>query len=71
LICDAPVASILEWQESRSKRRSSVPVQIDFLQRSGIAAARLYVAPERFNDERFLGQLARTRISLRRFTPRV
>src|SRR5712691_2920345 len=62
--------------------------QIDFLQRSGIAAARLdsslsteqfrevdrrlragelkllYVAPERFNNERFLGQLARTRISL-------
>src|SRR3954452_22925735 len=62
--------------------------QIDFLQRSGIAAARLdssldaadqrdifdrlragslkllYVAPERFNNERFLGQLARARISL-------
>src|SRR6266513_1012224 len=62
--------------------------QIDFLQRSGIAAARLdssleaaeqrevfdrfragslkllYVAPERFNNERFLGRLARTRISL-------
>jgi ATP-dependent DNA helicase RecQ len=62
--------------------------QIDFLQRSGIAAARLdsslgaaeqreiferlrggalkllYVAPERFNNERFLTQLARTRISL-------
>src|SRR5213080_3217408 len=62
--------------------------QIDFLQRSGIAAARLdssldaaeqreifdrfragalkllYVAPERFNNERFLAQLARTRISL-------
>src|SRR2546421_3732056 len=58
--------------------------QIDFLQRSGIAAARLdssleaaeqrevfdrfragslkllYVAPERFNNERFLGRLART-----------
>src|SRR3954451_20023297 len=62
--------------------------QIDFWQRSGIAAARLdssldaseqreifdrlhagslkllYVAPERFNNERFLAQLARTRISL-------
>ena len=62
--------------------------QIDFLQRSGIAAARLdssldateqreiferlragslkllYVAPERFDNERFLGQLARARISL-------
>src|SRR6185437_11463959 len=62
--------------------------QIDFLRRSGIAAARLdssldaaeqreifdrlragslkllYVAPERFNNERFLSQLARTRISL-------
>jgi ATP-dependent DNA helicase RecQ len=62
--------------------------QIDFLQRSGIDAARLdssldaaeqreiferlsagalkllYVAPERFNNERFLAQLARTRISL-------
>jgi ATP-dependent DNA helicase RecQ len=62
--------------------------QIDFLQRSGIDAARLdssleaseqreifdrlragslkllYVAPERFNNERFLGQLARARISL-------
>src|SRR6478735_2210315 len=62
--------------------------QIDFLQRSGIDAARLdssldaaeqreifdrlrggslkllYVAPERFNNERFLSQLARTRISL-------
>ena len=62
--------------------------QIDFLQRRGIAAARLdsslgadeqreiverlrsgalkllYVAPERFNNERFLAQLARTRISL-------
>ncbi len=62
--------------------------QIDFLQRSGIAAARLdssldaseqreiferlragslkllYVAPERFNNERFLAQLARARISL-------
>ncbi len=62
--------------------------QIDFLQRKGIAAARLdssldaseqreifdrlrsgslkllYVAPERFNNERFLGQLARVRISL-------
>src|SRR4051794_12653374 len=62
--------------------------QIDFLQRSGIAAARLdsslgaaeqreifdrlragslkllYVAPERFNNERFVGQLARARISL-------
>jgi ATP-dependent DNA helicase RecQ len=62
--------------------------QIDFLQRSGIEAARLdssldaagqrevfdrlragslkllYVAPERFNNERFLAQLARTRISL-------
>ena len=62
--------------------------QIDFLQRSGIAAARLdsslgadeqreiverlragtlkllYVAPERFNNERFLAQLARTRIAL-------
>src|SRR5438034_6729297 len=61
--------------------------QIDFLQRSGIAAARLdssldaaeqreifdrlragelkllYVAPERFNNARFLGQLERTRIS--------
>jgi ATP-dependent DNA helicase RecQ len=62
--------------------------QIDFLQRSGIDAARLdssldaaaqravferlragslkllYVAPERFNNERFLAQLARTRVSL-------
>ena len=62
--------------------------QIDFLQRSGIEAARLdsslgaeeqreifdrlrngalkllYVAPERFNNERFLAQLACTRISL-------
>src|SRR4051812_38975249 len=62
--------------------------QIDFLKRSGIAAARLdssldaaeqreifdrlragslkllYVAPERFNNERFLGQLARAQISL-------
>src|SRR6266508_709193 len=62
--------------------------QIDFLQRSGIDAARLdssldaadqraiferlragtlkllYVAPERFNNERFLAQLARSRISL-------
>jgi len=62
--------------------------QIDFLQRSGIEAARLdssldaaeqreiferlrtgalkllYVAPERLNNERFLAQLARTRISL-------
>jgi ATP-dependent DNA helicase RecQ len=62
--------------------------QIDFLQRHGIAAARLdssldaaeqreiferlradelkllYVAPERFNNERFLAQLARARISL-------
>src|SRR5437868_4535685 len=62
--------------------------QIDFLQRSGIAAARLdssldaaeqreifdrfragalkllYVAPERFNNERFLAQLERVRISL-------
>src|SRR3954465_3576047 len=62
--------------------------QIDFLQRSGIDAARLdssldaaeqraiferlragglkllYVAPERFNNERFLAQLARTRISI-------
>jgi ATP-dependent DNA helicase RecQ len=62
--------------------------QIDFLQRRGIAAARLdsslgleetrrigddlaagtlkllYVAPERFNNERFLGQLARTKVSL-------
>src|SRR5213083_768843 len=62
--------------------------QIDFLKRSGIAAARLdssleaaeqrevfdrfragslkllYVAPERFNNERFLAQLARIRISL-------
>ena len=62
--------------------------QIDFLQRSGIDAARLdssldaaeqrgvserlrggalkllYVAPERFNNERFLAELARTRISL-------
>ena len=62
--------------------------QIDFLQRSGIDAARLdssldaaeqreifdrlragslkllYVAPERFNNERFLAQLARARISL-------
>ncbi|MEN3342379.1 MAG: ATP-dependent helicase RecQ, partial [Actinomycetota bacterium] len=62
--------------------------QIDFLQRSGIDAARLdssldadeqreiferlrtgalrllYVAPERFNNERFLAQLGRTRISL-------
>jgi ATP-dependent DNA helicase RecQ len=62
--------------------------QIDFLQRSGIEAARLdssldaaeqrqifdrlragslkllYVAPERFNNERFLAQLARARISL-------
>jgi len=62
--------------------------QIDFLQRSGIAAARLdssldaaaqreiferlragelkllYVAPERFNNERFLAHLARARISL-------
>src|SRR5262245_47145089 len=62
--------------------------QIDFLQRSGIDAARLdssldaaeqreifarlragalkllYVAPERFNNERFPAQLARTRISL-------
>jgi ATP-dependent DNA helicase RecQ len=62
--------------------------QIDFLQRSGIDAARLdssldaaeqreiferlragalkllFVAPERFNNERFLAQLARTRISL-------
>src|SRR5437868_13664503 len=62
--------------------------QIDFLQRSGISAARLdssldaaeqreifarlragtlkllYVAPERFNNERFLAELARTRISL-------
>src|SRR3954466_7065250 len=62
--------------------------QIDFLQRSGIDAARLdssldaaevrevsarlragslkllYVSPERFNNERFLAQLARTRISL-------
>jgi ATP-dependent DNA helicase RecQ len=62
--------------------------QIDFLQRRGIAAARLdssldaaeqreiaerlrggalkllYVAPERFNNERFLAELARTRISL-------
>src|SRR5207237_9881863 len=62
--------------------------QIDFLQRSGISAARLdssldaaeqreifarlragtlkllYVAPERFNNERFLAQLARARISL-------
>jgi ATP-dependent DNA helicase RecQ len=62
--------------------------QIDFLQRSGIDAARLdsslgaaeqreiferlragalkllYVAPERFNNERFLAQLAGTRISL-------
>src|SRR5215203_3069714 len=62
--------------------------QIDFLQRTGIDAARLdssldaaeqreifdrlragtlkllYVAPERFNNERFLAQLARARISL-------
>src|ERR687888_2656949 len=62
--------------------------QIDFLRRSGVAAARLdssldaaeqreifdrlragalkllYVAPERFNNERFLAQLARARISL-------
>src|SRR5215203_594015 len=62
--------------------------QIDFLQHSGIEAARLdsslaaaeqreifdrlrdgalkllYVAPDRFNNERFLGQLARARISL-------
>jgi ATP-dependent DNA helicase RecQ len=62
--------------------------QIDFLQRKGIAAARLdssltleqtlaindqltanqlkllYVAPERFNNERFLGLLHRTQISL-------
>src|SRR6478736_1076937 len=62
--------------------------QIDFLQRSGIEAARLdssldaaeqraifdrlrsgslkllYVAPERFNNERFLAQLARARISV-------
>src|SRR3954465_14607177 len=62
--------------------------QIDFLKRSGIAAAGLdsslgaaeqreifdrlragslkllYVAPERFNNERFLGQLARAQISL-------
>ena len=62
--------------------------QIDFLQRSGIDAARLdssldaaeqreigdrlragslkllYVAPERFNNERFLSQLAHARISL-------
>src|SRR5215216_4158270 len=62
--------------------------QIDFLQRSGIEAARLdssldaveqrqifdrlrdgalkllYVAPERFNNERFLAQLERARISL-------
>ena len=62
--------------------------QIDFLQRSGIDAARLdssldaaeqrgvserlrggalkllYDAPERFNNERFLAELARTRISL-------
>src|SRR5215216_6242428 len=62
--------------------------QIDFLQRSGIDAARLdssldvaeqreifdrlragslkllYVAPERFNNERFLAQLGRTTISL-------
>jgi ATP-dependent DNA helicase RecQ len=62
--------------------------QIDFLQRSGIDAARLdssldaaeqreifarlrtgslkllYVAPERFNNERFLAQLERSRISL-------
>src|SRR4051812_11180445 len=62
--------------------------QIDFLQRSGIAAARLdsslggaeqreiferlrtgalkllYVAPERFNNERFIAQLGRTRIGL-------
>src|SRR5438128_5730702 len=62
--------------------------QIDFLERNGIAAARLdssldaaeqreifarlragslkllYVAPERFNNERFLAQLARARISL-------
>jgi ATP-dependent DNA helicase RecQ len=62
--------------------------QIDFLQRRGIAAARLdssldaaeqreiaerlrtgelkllYVAPERFNNERFLAELGRTRISL-------
>jgi ATP-dependent DNA helicase RecQ len=62
--------------------------QIDFLQRSGINAARLdssldaaeqreifdrlragslkllYVAPERFNNERFLAQLERARISL-------
>src|SRR5438094_6751695 len=62
--------------------------QIDFLQRSGIEAARLdsslgaaeqrkifdrlragslkllYVAPERFNNERFLAQFARARISL-------
>src|SRR5215213_5672058 len=62
--------------------------QIDFLERSGIDAARLdssleaaeqrtiferlrtgslkllYVAPERFNNERFLAQLARIRISL-------
>jgi ATP-dependent DNA helicase RecQ len=62
--------------------------QIDFLQRSGIDAARLdssldaaeqrdiferlragalkllFVAPERFNNERFLAQVARTRISL-------
>jgi ATP-dependent DNA helicase RecQ len=62
--------------------------QIDFLQRSGIDAARLdssldaaqqreigerlragtlkllYVAPERFNNERFLSQLARVRIAL-------
>src|SRR4051794_5368601 len=62
--------------------------QIDFLQRSGIDAARLdsslggaeqreiferlrtgalkllYVAPERFNNERFIAQLGRTRIAL-------
>jgi ATP-dependent DNA helicase RecQ len=62
--------------------------QIDFLERSGIAAARLdssldaaeqrelydrlragalqllYVAPERFNNERFLAHLGRARISL-------
>ncbi len=62
--------------------------QIDFLQRKGIAAARLdssldksevmalseqlesgtlkllYVAPERFNNERFLGQLGRSKIGL-------
>ena len=62
--------------------------QIDFLQRHGIAAARLdstltgeevrdvtagiesgtlkllYVAPERFNNERFVGMLSRTKIAL-------